>query len=97
VVSFGVSSDEYLSYALQNQKEWEERGEEVVAEVIKGVKRKTFADKLLAIQHEFADEEGETIIENMSMSLHGIKASHNRSSSSHGASFGSQNEWGTTD
>jgi hypothetical protein len=47
---FGVVSDEYLSYALQNRKEWEERrGEEVDVEMIKGMKRKIFADKLLAI------------------------------------------------
>jgi len=31
---FGVSSDEYLNYALQNRAEWEERGEEVVAGLI---------------------------------------------------------------
>jgi hypothetical protein len=80
----GVASDEYLSYALQNSKEWEERGEEVVAEMIEEVK-KTFADNLFAIQQEFADEEGEKIIEKMSMSLRGIKVSHNGSSSSHGA------------
>lgn len=28
---FGVSSDEYLTYALNNRKEWEHRGEEIVA------------------------------------------------------------------
>jgi len=27
---FGVSSDEYLNYALQNRAEWEERGEKIV-------------------------------------------------------------------
>ena len=31
---FGVSSDEYLNYAEKNRKEWEERGEEVVAQMI---------------------------------------------------------------
>jgi 3'5'-cyclic nucleotide phosphodiesterase len=31
---FGVSSDEYLSYAMQNRKEWEERGEEMVKEMV---------------------------------------------------------------
>lgn len=31
---FGVSSDEYLSYALQNRSEWESRGEEIVAEFV---------------------------------------------------------------
>jgi hypothetical protein len=32
---FGVSSDEYLSYALQNRVEWEERGKEIVEEMAK--------------------------------------------------------------
>lgn len=32
---FGVSSDEYLSYALQNRQEWEERGKQVVEEMAK--------------------------------------------------------------
>ena len=31
---FGVSSDEYLSYALLNRREWEVRGQEVVAELV---------------------------------------------------------------
>ena len=31
---FGVSSDEYLNYAERNRKEWEERGEEVVQEML---------------------------------------------------------------
>jgi hypothetical protein len=31
---FGVSSDEYLDYATTNRREWEEKGEEVVAELI---------------------------------------------------------------
>ena len=30
---FGVSSDEYLNYALSNRKEWELQGQEVVAEM----------------------------------------------------------------
>ena len=30
---FGVSSDEYLAYAMQNRKEWESRGEQVVEEM----------------------------------------------------------------
>jgi len=32
---FGVSSDEYLSYAMQNRAEWEERGKELVEEMAK--------------------------------------------------------------
>jgi hypothetical protein len=31
---FGVSSDEYLTYALANRKEWEEKGEEIVARMV---------------------------------------------------------------
>lgn len=31
---FGVSSDEYLNYAIKNRKEWEHRGQEVVAEMV---------------------------------------------------------------
>lgn len=31
---FGVSSDEYLGYALKNRAEWEERGEEIVQQTI---------------------------------------------------------------
>ncbi|CAB9515672.1 Receptor-type guanylate cyclase gcy [Seminavis robusta] len=35
---FGVASDEYLTYALQNRREWEARGEAVVDEMIEKVK-----------------------------------------------------------
>ncbi len=31
---FGVSSDEYLAYALANREEWEERGKEVVKDML---------------------------------------------------------------
>jgi len=30
---FGVSSDEYLNYAVQNREEWESKGQEIVAEM----------------------------------------------------------------
>ena len=30
---FGVSSDEYLNYALQNRAEWDDRGQEIVEEM----------------------------------------------------------------
>jgi hypothetical protein len=32
---FGVSSDEYLIYALSNRQEWEQKGQETVAEMMK--------------------------------------------------------------
>ncbi|KAL3930610.1 MAG: hypothetical protein SGBAC_011690 [Bacillariaceae sp.] len=31
---FGVSSDEYLNYAMENRREWEEKGETFVAEMV---------------------------------------------------------------
>jgi class 3 adenylate cyclase len=34
---FGVSSDEYLNYAMKNREEWEARGQEVVMEMIETV------------------------------------------------------------
>jgi hypothetical protein len=34
---FGVSSDEYLKYAEQNRQEWEERGKEVVEEMVENL------------------------------------------------------------
>ena len=35
---FGVASDEYLTYAIQNRREWEARGEAVVSEMVERVK-----------------------------------------------------------
>ncbi len=35
---FGVSSDEYLNYAIQNRSEWEKKGREVVAGYVKKYK-----------------------------------------------------------
>eukprot|EP00977_Amphora_coffeiformis_P020712 scaffold8447_cov186-Amphora_coffeaeformis.AAC.1 len=31
---FGVSSDEYLSYAMANKEEWEQKGQQIVAELV---------------------------------------------------------------
>jgi hypothetical protein len=33
---FGVSSDEYLGYAMSNRREWEQKGQEIVAELVDG-------------------------------------------------------------
>jgi hypothetical protein len=38
---FGVSSDEYLQFALQNRKEWELKGKEIVAEMLETVEKST--------------------------------------------------------
>jgi len=35
---FGVSSDEYLQYALNNRNEWERKGEEIVAQLLESAK-----------------------------------------------------------
>jgi hypothetical protein len=39
---FGVSSDEYLNYAMQNRNEWKDRGQEIVLEMIEKVKTMEF-------------------------------------------------------
>jgi hypothetical protein len=36
---FGVSSDEYLNYALQNRAEWEQRGEVIVEGLVNEASR----------------------------------------------------------
>ena len=38
---FGVSSDEYLNYALRNRKEWEQRGHAIVAEMVERLQEKS--------------------------------------------------------
>eukprot|EP00977_Amphora_coffeiformis_P006818 scaffold1498_cov163-Amphora_coffeaeformis.AAC.10 len=38
---FGVSSDEYLKYAENNRREWEQKGQEVVAELVASVRHMT--------------------------------------------------------
>mmetsp|Transcript_94 Transcript_94/g.267 ORF Transcript_94/g.267 Transcript_94/m.267 type:complete len:1155 (-) Transcript_94:417-3881(-) len=34
---FGVSSDEYLNYAIKNRQEWQDRGQEVVEEMVNAI------------------------------------------------------------
>jgi 3'5'-cyclic nucleotide phosphodiesterase/Adenylate and Guanylate cyclase catalytic domain len=41
---FGVSCDEYLNYAMKNRQEWEERGQEIVAEMAQAVVTQSRAD-----------------------------------------------------
>jgi 3'5'-cyclic nucleotide phosphodiesterase len=44
---FGVSSSEYLDYALKNRREWEERGESIVSEMLeKAIRQKKVRDSL---------------------------------------------------
>jgi hypothetical protein len=45
---FGVSSDEYLNYALKNRQEWEDRGLEVVAGLLEDIQAKLLSEKLLS-------------------------------------------------
>ena len=42
---FGVSSDEYLNYALKNRQEWEDRGLEVVAALVEDTHAKLTSEK----------------------------------------------------
>ena len=41
---FGVSSDEYLSYAQQNRNEWERKGQEILATMLEKYERKYDAE-----------------------------------------------------
>ena len=43
---FGVSSDEYLNYALQNRAEWEERGEAIVRALVDEAARSVTEDEM---------------------------------------------------
>lgn len=45
---FGVSSDEYLNYAVQNRAEWEERGQDLVNEMMERIKREEEAEAAAA-------------------------------------------------
>jgi hypothetical protein len=45
---FGVSSDEYLNYAMKNRQEWEDRGLEVVAGLMKDTQAKLAAENVEA-------------------------------------------------
>ena len=45
---FGVSSDEYLQYAQNNRNEWEEKGKEVVDELIEKVKSNSKYQMMIA-------------------------------------------------
>lgn len=43
---FGVSSDEYLNYALQNRRRWELEGHAVTAQIIEAVEREYALDRV---------------------------------------------------
>jgi hypothetical protein len=46
---FGVSSDEYYSYAVENRKEWEHKGEAIVASMVEKCKS-LFGDKTSSVE-----------------------------------------------
>lgn len=78
---FGVSSDEYLSYALQNRKEWEARGETLVQEMVMNVKRKHVAKSVYAASQTAVDPQGREIVAEMAAALRHREASSNSDSS----------------
>jgi hypothetical protein len=45
---FGVSSDEYLNYAMKNRQEWKDRGLEVVAVLLEDTQAKLLSEKKAA-------------------------------------------------
>jgi 3'5'-cyclic nucleotide phosphodiesterase len=47
---FGVSSDEYLNYALHNRDEWESKGQNVVQQYLDEFERKTQEESLVKAQ-----------------------------------------------
>jgi hypothetical protein len=66
---FGVSSDEYLTYALQNRAEWEAKGKAVVAELIRSVRGRD--DSEYAGEQSFIPQDlimGEPVAKRMSLS-----------------------------
>jgi hypothetical protein len=52
---FGVSSHEYLNYALNNRKEWENNGKDIVAEMSEQCKAEIMADLT-----KYTPDEGDT-------------------------------------
>jgi len=51
----GVSSDEYLNYAIMNRNEWEKKGRDVVAGYVKKYNRDE-VDKLDELDESICDE-----------------------------------------
>jgi hypothetical protein len=47
---FGVSSDEYLNYALKNRQEWEDRGLEVVAGLLEDIQASYSEKKVVPVE-----------------------------------------------
>jgi hypothetical protein len=57
---FGVSSDEYLDYALRNRNEWERKGKEVAVTFLEAAKReahKKGMTKLIPVEEDEEDEQ----------------------------------------
>ena len=52
---FGVSSDEYLTYALENRKEWEVKGRIAVREMIENVEQGGEDNKHHSSMFSFSD------------------------------------------
>jgi hypothetical protein len=48
---FGVSSDEYLQYAMTNRKMWEERGLEIVSEMLEAAEREPWGRSSTSSHH----------------------------------------------
>ena len=52
---FGVSSDEYLNYALANRREWESRGDEIVGEMVERLQSQEKQHGAISTEPEKAD------------------------------------------
>lgn len=59
---FGVSSEEYLTYALQNRREWEIKGQTLVNEMVEKTSRMEFSENQMKRHVEVGDE-GSFVVE----------------------------------
>ncbi|CAB9500970.1 Receptor-type guanylate cyclase gcy [Seminavis robusta] len=48
---FGVSSDEFLNYANENRKEWAQKGEEIVSELVAKIDKMSDEDAMQSSRH----------------------------------------------
>lgn len=60
---FGVSSDEYLSYAIANREEWEHKGQQIVAEMVEQLQAATTPCQTNSVIEEIEEEDDDTAID----------------------------------
>jgi 3'5'-cyclic nucleotide phosphodiesterase len=66
---FGVSSDEYLNYAVKNRREWELQGEQVVADLVAKVSSSFDLEQATLAQQERSNARGNASFSNIGMPI----------------------------